>query len=128
MIENDFHLSFPVPSAQAMTFFRELMAYYTILESNVDANPPANGKVTYHGVVTTIPLDGHTDKSSMFGGMPFDSHLFGATIPSSCSIYGNMVSYEYPYVENSLEMFVCGSLYLVLKSLFLQFIIRDHSC
>lgn len=80
-----------VPSSQAMTFFRELVAYYTLLESGVDSGPSANGKTTYNAVNS---IDNQQDKASSFGGMGFDPHMFATNIPSSCSIYGNMVRFN----------------------------------
>lgn len=77
-----------VPSSQAMTFFRELVAYYTLLESGVDSGPAANGKTAYNAVNS---LDNQQDKASTFGGMAFDPHMFATNMSPSCSIYGNMV-------------------------------------
>lgn len=77
-----------VPSSQAMTFFRELVAYYTLLESGVDSGPAANGKTAYNAVNS---LDNQQDKASTFGGMTFDPHMFATNMSPSCSIYGNMV-------------------------------------
>lgn len=71
-----------------MTFFRELVAYYTLLESGVDSGPAANGKTAYNSVNS---LDNQQDKTNAFTGMAFDPHMFATNIPPSCSIYGNMV-------------------------------------
>lgn len=64
-----------------MSFLRELMAYYTILESNVEGN---GTKMAYNS--------GSEGEKSSFNNTSFDSHaIFNTSLASNCSIYGNMV-------------------------------------
>jgi len=70
-----------------MSFFRELVAYYTLIESTADAAANASGS---DGGIT--PCDGGGGSSvgghDKFGSSGFDSPLFVNGVPSSCSLYG----------------------------------------
>lgn len=112
----------PIPSSQAMTFFRELVAYYTLLESGVDSGPSANGKTTYNAVNS---IDNQQDKASSFGGMGFDPHMFATNIPSSCSIYGNMP--EAFDVEKGLQVQLLPNYNVWVSKSKLQLILKEAS-
>lgn len=81
-----------------MSFFRELLAYYTLIESTADAGG-AGGRAASTGggdVSALTPIDGVSGRGADtnkfigggVGGGVFDSPMFASSVPSSCSLYG----------------------------------------
>ncbi|ESN93794.1 hypothetical protein HELRODRAFT_193970 [Helobdella robusta] len=106
----------PIPSAQAMSFMRELMAYYTIIESNAEMN---GGKMNAYG------SDG--EKGS-FNNSSFDGHsIFATPLNSSaannCSIYGNMP--EAFDVEKGLQVQLLPNYNVWVSKSKLQLILKE---
>ena len=92
---------FLVASSEALSFFRELMAYYTLIESNPNAATAPKDSYT-----TLATLDEHTDKdtsmAASYSSMSFDPHIFSNGVPTSCSLYGVMVSISLPYYRSGV--------------------------
>lgn len=100
----------PVPTSEAMTFLRELVAYYSLLESSPGSSSSGGAAASSPSVtdptdlkdsyVSLLSLDSHQDRLSSVSGavgyaMGFDAHtggsLFSNGLSTSCPLYGTMV-------------------------------------
>ena len=116
--ERSFHYSltlhvtclYVVPTSEAMSFMRELMAYYSLLESSPGSRSSGGAAASSPSVadptdlkdsyVSLLSLDSHQDRLSSVSGavgyaMGFDAHsgnsLFTNGLGSSCQLYGTLV-------------------------------------
>jgi len=85
-----------VPSMEAVSFLRELVAYYTLLESSSAVSLAAASEPPKDSYISLLSLDTHNDRASSVTGasgycMPIDSHTFTNGLATPCTLYGTMV-------------------------------------
>jgi len=87
---------FLVPTVEAASFLRELVAYYTLLESSSAVSLAAASEPPKDSYISLLSLDTHNDRASSVTGasgycMPIDSHSFTNGLATQCTLYGTMV-------------------------------------
>jgi len=87
---------FLVPSMESASFLRELVAYYTLLESSSAVSLAAASEPPKDSYISLLSLDSHNDRASSVTGasgycIPVDSHSFTNGLGSPCTLYGTMV-------------------------------------
>jgi len=87
---------FLVPSMESVSFLRELVAYYTLLESSSAVSLAAASEPPKDSYISLLSLDNHNDRASSVTGasgycIPIDSHSFTNGLGTPCTLYGTMV-------------------------------------
>jgi len=83
---------------EAVSFLRELVAYYTLLESSSAVSLAAASEPPKDSYISLLSLDSHSDRASSVTGasgaycLPIDSHAFTNGLGPPCTLYGTMVS------------------------------------
>jgi len=82
---------------EAASFLRELVAYYSLLESSSAVSLAAASEPPKDSYISLLSLDTHNDRASSVTGasgycMPIDSHSFTNGLGSPCTLYGTMVT------------------------------------
>jgi len=82
---------------EAASFLRELVAYYTLLESSSAVSLAAASEPPKDSYISLLSLDAHNDRASSVTGasgycMPIDSHSFTNGLGTPCTLYGTMVT------------------------------------
>ena len=81
---------------EAVSFLRELVAYYTLLESSSAVSLAAASEPPKDSYISLLSLDTHNDRASSVTGasgycIPIDSHSFTNGLGTPCTLYGTMV-------------------------------------
>jgi len=122
----------PIPSSQALSFFRELLAYYSLIETSVDAAVHVSGGESggNGGSGGIVSLDGASHEKFNTGGSSsvYDSPIFPHGVPSSCSLYGlGLLQPEAFDVEKGLQVQLLPNYNVWVSKSKLQYILKEST-
>jgi len=104
---------------EAASFLRELVAYYTLLESSSAVSLAAASEPPKDSYISLLSLDTHNDRASSVTGasgycIPIDSHSFTNGLGTPCTLYGTMVIIMFLFImflatsSSSVVLVICG--------------------